>query len=97
MKTVLTSIAIGIVVTLILLASAFGFDAIGYPQVSRIVFWQNDLLQSLVPLHNIGTEEQPVYEGTPLNYLAFLASIPFGFVVYGLGAYGLLKIKHKST
>lgn len=92
-KKFILSIVIGIIATLILLAAAFGFDELGYPDVSRAIFWQNSVLQSLVPLHNIGTAEKPIYEGTPLNILAFYVSIPFGFLIYSILAYVLINRK----
>ena len=88
---------IGVAATAILLAGAFVADASGFPTAARSLFWQNDLLQSLVPLGNIGTPQHPVYEGSPLNLLAFLASIPLGFAIYGSLAYVVLKRRRRGT
>jgi len=65
--------------------------------LAKILFWQNSLLQSLAPLGNIGTAEHPVYEGTPLNFLAFLASIPVGIIVYSLFAYWALHRMRRAA
>ena len=94
LKRVIIAGAIGIGFTFALLACAIAADNAGYPEIVRIVFWQNELLQSLTPLSNMGAEENPVYEGTPLNDLAFYASIPLGFVIYGSMAHRVLHIKH---
>jgi hypothetical protein len=40
----------------------------------------------------MGTAEQPMYAGTPLNFLGFLASIPVGFVIYGVAAYVAIRM-----
>ncbi len=91
LKTAIQASIIGILITLLLLAMAFGVDYLGYPKVSTALFWQNALLQSLCPTFNIGTPDHPVYEGTPLNFLAFIASIPLGFIIYGIPAYVILR------
>ena len=44
-------------------------------------------MQSLVPLHNIGTTAHPLYEGTPLNIAALFVSFPVAVLVYGTAAY----------
>ncbi len=90
MRTVLLAAAFGVVITMLLLALAYGLDALGYPNISSAIFWQNALLQSFCPTMNIGTSDHPVYEGTPLNLLAFIASIPLGFLIYGVAAYVIL-------
>lgn len=97
MRTALIATVIGIVVTLLLLALAFALDALGLEKVPHIVFWQNSLLQSLCPAPNIETPEHPVYEGTPLNFIAFIASIPLGFLVYGAAAYFILRSRRGGT
>ena len=90
LKRVLLSLAIGLVVTGLLLSLAFAFDDVGFPTVARALFWQNALLQSFVPLGNIGTAAHPVHEGSPLNLLAFLAGIPLGFLIYSVVAFVVL-------
>ena len=94
MPLAVTAGLIGIAATLLLLAGAFLSDASGFPNVASSLFWQNGLLQGFVPLGNIGTPEHPIHEGSPLNLLAFLASIPLGCAIYGFVAYVVLK-RHK--
>jgi len=96
MKGILLSSLIGVAITLLLLAVAFASDALGYLEASKVVFWQNSLIQSLVPLHNIRTTESPVYEATPVNYFAFIVSISVGFVIYGFITYCALKISKRT-
>lgn len=93
MKSALRAAGIGIGITLFLLILAFVADALGFPTLSRSLFWQNTLLQNLCLTPNIGTPEHPFYEGTPINFLAFVASVPLGFFVYGLAAYVVLRWK----
>ena len=80
-----------------LVGAAFLADSAGYSRLASGLFWQNSLLQTLVPALNIGTPERPFYEGTPLNFLAFLISIPVGFVVYGLVVYAALRSLQRGT
>jgi len=87
MRKALIAIAIGTVLTLSLLGLAAAADSAGLATLADALFWQNGLLQHFAPLHNIGTSERPIYEGTPINFLAFLASIPLGIVIYSVAAY----------
>jgi hypothetical protein len=86
-KRVLLAAAFGVLLTLVLLGLALAAAGAGYESLASVLFWQNSLLQGLAPLGNVGTPENPIYEGTPLNFLAFLASLPLGFVFYGGAAY----------
>jgi hypothetical protein len=88
---------LGIVITLLLLASAFAADSAGHPDLARALLWHNGLLQGVIPLNNIGTPAQPVHEGTPLNLIGFFASIPLGFVIYGVAAYIALRFLRRGT
>jgi len=54
-------------------------------------------LQAAVPLNSIGTAQEPVYEGTPLNLIAFVASIPLGFIIYGVAGYVALRFRQRGT
>ena len=81
------SIAVGISITLVLFGLANAASAAGLQTLAQLLFWQNTFLQSLVPLGNIGTAAHPIYEGTPLNFLAFQASFPLGSIFYGLAEY----------
>jgi len=94
----LLALGLGLVLTAGLATAAYLLHRAGAEGIARALFWQNTLLQSLIPLHNIGTLEKPVYEGTPLNYLAFLATFPIGFIVYSVIAYvGLSRRTHNDT
>ena len=88
---------IGAGTTLLLFASAFALDAAGFERTARFMFWQNEMLQGLIPPLNIGTAQHPVYEGSPLNILAFFASVPLGFVIYSVAAYWALRIWRRGT
>lgn len=89
-KRILISIAVGVLATATLIVLSFTAHSFGLTSLGDALFWQNTLLQSLAPLHNIGTSTHPVYEGTPLNLLAFLASIPLGILIYSLVAYAAI-------
>ena len=88
------SALIGIGITLALLALAFWVDD---KELSRALFWHNTLIQNAIPGFNIGTPEKPIIEGTPLHLLAFLVSIPIGFVIYGALAYLALGLVKRRT
>ena len=89
-KRVLLAFAIGLLATALLIGLSFAADSFGFPTIASALSWQNTLLQSYVSLGNIGTAARPVYEGSPLNFLAFLASIPLGVIIYGVLAYAVL-------
>jgi len=96
-KRMWVAVAIGIFITLILLALAYVASSAGMKTLAQVLFWQNSVLQELIPSHNIGTLENPVYEGTPLNFLAFACSIPFGFMIYGIIAYIMLSYRKRRA
>jgi len=89
-KRILLAFAIGLLATGLLIGLSFAADSFGFPLLGSALFWQNTLLQGFAPLGNVGTAAHPVYEGSSLNFLAFLASIPFGVVIYSLLAYVVL-------
>ena len=91
-KRVLLASGLGVLVTIVLFGFAFAAGDAGHESLARILFWQNSLLQMLAPLGNMGTPEHPIYEGTPLNFLAFVASFPLGFAVYGGASYAIISI-----
>ena len=77
---------------------AFLAHSAGAEPVARLLLWPNTLLQWLVPVHNVGIPAQPLYEGTPLNFLAFLASFPLALSAYSVIAYfGLVKRSRHET
>jgi hypothetical protein len=84
---ILLAIGIGVLVTAITAAVSFAMTSRGAESAGEILLWPNTLLQVLVPAPNIGTPDHPLYEGTPLNFFAFLASFPLAITVYGVVAY----------
>jgi hypothetical protein len=88
---VLLAIGIGVLVTLVTCAASFALNGRGFESTGEAVFWPNSLLQYLVPAPNIGTADHPHYEGTRLNFLAFVASFPLAVIFYGLVAYLFLR------
>jgi hypothetical protein len=85
---ILLAIVIGVFVTIVTAAVAL---ALSSESAREVLFWPNTMLQSLVPASNIGTPDHLLYEGTPLNFLAFVVSFPFAVVVYGAVAYVFLR------
>jgi hypothetical protein len=91
MRTILLSLVIGVGVTAVLTAAASLCSDFGAEVATRILSWPNTLLQSLTPRLNIGTAEKPLYEGTPVNILAYFASFPLSVGVYAVLAYMVLR------
>jgi hypothetical protein len=96
LKRVGVAVVMGFLLTLGLNGLAFSTGNLGYPLLSKMLIWPNTLLQSLIPLNNIGTAERPIMEGTPLNVLAFIASIPLAWFVYFCIAYVWLASRKRS-
>jgi len=96
-KRIFLAFAIGVLATAVLFALSFAADSFGFTSLANGLLWQNTLLQSFAPLGNMGTPEHPVYEGTPLNFLAFLASAPLGIVVYSVMAYAALSMVRRRA
>lgn len=97
-KRVLLAAVIGVAVTLLLITASFAADDAGHETLSNVLFWQNWLLQALVPAPNIGSAENPFAEGTPLTFVAWFASIPLGFVIYGVVAFAFIRrFKRRHT
>lgn len=95
LKRAFIAIGVGFVATIGLNVLAFFADGLAHPFLSGVLIWPNTLLQSLAPLHNIGTAERPIMEGTPLNFLAFIASIPLSWLVYSFIAYIWLHARNR--
>ena len=89
-KRIFPALLIGLSLTAGLLGLSFVAADAGLDSLAKGLLWPNTLLQSLAPLGNVGTPERPIYEGTPLNFLAFFASIPLAFVIYTSAAYVIL-------
>ena len=82
-KQVFVALLVGLVASFAFLGLSVYSDELELDLSAKAFDWPNTLLQSFFPLNNLGTPEHPVMEGSPLNDLAFLASIPFGALVYG--------------
>lgn len=82
---------IGVVSAFALLGASVYVDELGFTSLARLLAWPNGWLQSLVPPHNVGTAAHPVMEGSPLNAVAFAASVPLGALAYGAIAWGWLR------
>ena len=82
---------LGVLLTLVLYGAAYYAFEAGAETASRTLSWPNTLLQRLVPCHWIGTVDQPLCEGTPLNLAAYLASFPLSVGVYTAVAYVFLR------
>jgi len=91
------AIVVGFLVTLGLNILAFTASKLQYPLLSSALVWPNTFLQSLTPLHNIGTAERPTMEGTPLNFLAFFAGILLAWLIYSLIAYVWLRSRKRDV
>ena len=91
----LMAMAVGTAVTLVGAAGSYLAFHAGAVSLSGILLWPNTVLQNLVPLvyglPNIGTPDHPLYEGTPVNILAFFISFPLAILVYSIVAYIFLR------
>ena len=85
---ILFALGVGVFVTIVTAAVA---SALSSESAREFLFWPNSVLQYLVPAPNIGTPDHPLYEGTPLNSLAFVVSFPFAIIVYSAVAYVFLR------
>ena len=69
------------------------------PAIVNLLLWPMDLLGPLVgkllPHPNIGTAEHPVYEGTPLDFLAGFALAFFSILIYPIATYLVLTCLSK--
>ncbi len=92
---ILLAFGIGIVITALTVTLSYLALRAGSELVSEILLWPNTVMQSLVPIHNIGKPEQPFYEGTPLNIVAFIASFPLAVLLYGTVAYVFLRRRQR--
>jgi H+/gluconate symporter-like permease len=96
----LVAMAIGTAVTLLGAAGSYLAFHAGAESLSEILLWPNTVLQNLVPvvygLPNIGTPDHPLYEGTPVNILAFFISFPLAILVYSIVAYIFLRWRKRS-
>ena len=85
------AIGVGIAVAAGLQAASYWAYQFTDERLAHILNWPNAILQSLVPCNNVGSGEQRVCEGTPINVLAYIASLPIGVAVYSFIAYVSLR------
>jgi hypothetical protein len=95
----LLAIAVGTAVALLAAAGSYLAFYAGAESLSEILLWPNTVLQDLVPvvygLPNIGTPGHPLYEGTPVNILAFFISFPLAILAYSIAAYVFLRWRRR--
>lgn len=90
-KRIMLAAVIGIAVTLLLIAASFSADDAGHESLSNVLFWQNWLLQALLPPPAVGSSPNPFAERMPLAFIAWFASVPLGFVIYGVAAFAVMR------
>ena len=61
---------LALVLSGLLTIMAWFMGDMGYVSIAQVLLWPSMLLQSKLPHNNLGTHEQPLYEGTPLNLIA---------------------------
>ena len=91
------AMGIGMLLTFVFTGAAYYVHEAGVESATRILSWPNTLLQNLIPCNNIGTVEQPFCEGTPLNFIAYVASFPLSVTVYATAAFVILRRRLMAT
>src|SRR4249919_895700 len=91
------ALTLGCLTTLLTYGAASLAGAAGLVLLARILAWPSSVLLSLVPPLNIGTPENPIYEGTPLHMLAWLSGILVAFVLYSVVGYFWLRSRRMSA
>lgn len=82
---------IGTILTIVFTGTAYYAHEAGLETATSILSWPNTLLQNLITCNNMGTVEQPFCEGTPLNVIAYVASLSLSVAVYATVAYVLIR------
>jgi hypothetical protein len=59
---------------------------------TKFILWPVIVIGGLVPRHNIGTTDNPVYEGTPLNIAAATLGVVLCVGLYSAVAYAVLAL-----
>jgi hypothetical protein len=90
-KRVLLAALIGVAITLLLIAASFAADDAGHEALSNLLFWQNWLLQALLPAPAVGSSPNPFAGRMPLTFIAWFASVPLGFIIYGVAAFSVIR------
>ena len=79
-----------------LMVSAYGVGSIGWHETARWRVWPGMILQELVPGVNVGTDEHPVYEATPLHIGAFFLGVVAQIPIYWIVLYGAIRWRAKA-
>jgi hypothetical protein len=82
----------GIISCVLILVAARELEEVQPSTFARIVLAPVPWVVGLVPSHNIGTADHPVYEGTPVLFAAALAALPLCAAVYTAAGYVLLTL-----
>jgi len=85
-----TAIGTGIAIALFIASELSG--VFGHRFWAHIFEWQASLLQAFIPPHNIGTPEQPLYEGTPVHLFAWYVGVALSVPLYITIAYAILRL-----
>lgn len=90
---VLSALGIGIATTILLTLASYVADKVGLPSLSNLLSWPNSLLQTTAPCFPVATDRagRTICEGTPLNFVAFMASFPLSIAAYSAIAYFILR------
>lgn len=90
----LISICCGVLLTVVLTALSFTVMVVSDGRargVAKVILWQAAIVTSLVPSHNIGTAEEPIYEATPVDLFLSLVGILLGIPIYTVASYFVLS------
>ena len=96
-KRIWKAFLISVVLSAGLAVVAWGLGQAGLSAVARLLVWPAVVLQSLVSAPNIGTESQPLYEGTQLHLVAFSAGLAAQVPIYWVAIYAVLRAKHDRS
>jgi len=94
----LLSFICGLLITVVLTMVAFSDGTSN--TTTRTLLWQASLIANFIPHGNIGTPENPIHEGSMLDFLPAFVGIPLGVPIYTLLTYAVLwliaKARHQS-
>jgi hypothetical protein len=87
----------GIVSCVLVLVAARELEEVEPSAFAQTVLAPVPWVVSLVPAHNIGTTDHPVYEGTPVLFAAALAALPLCAAIYTAVGYVLLTLVRRRV
>ncbi len=93
MGIVLSALGIGIATTMLFTLASYVADKMGLASLSNLLFWPNSLLQTAAPCFPVATDGtgRTICEGTPLNFVALLASFSLSIAAYSAMAFFILR------